>query len=89
MRPGDGFLIPLRPLCGLPMPMVGKPADQAMAGKGLEETEKERAFTSCWGSDPSRWLPGEAASEEVGLLNGLGRDGFISWVLLGSPEAEP
>ena len=60
------------------MPMVGQPTDQAVAGKGSEDTEKERAFTSCCGSDPSGWLPGEAASEEVGLLNGLGRDGFIS-----------
>lgn len=72
------------------MPMVGKPADQAVAGKRLEDTEKEKAFTSCCGSNPSGWLPGEAASEEVvGLLNGLGRDGFISRVLLGSSEAEP
>lgn len=69
------------------MPMMGKPADQAVAGEGLEDTEKERA--SCCRSDPGGWLPGEAASEEVGLLNGLGRDGFVSWVLLGSPEAEP
>ena len=69
------------------MPMMGKPADQAVAGEGLEDTGKERA--SCCRSNPGGWLPGEAASEEVGLLNGLGRDEFILWVLLGSPEAEP